>query len=73
MRIAAAHTQAQAHAQAYAHARAHARMHTIHNNHDVADVGVIYIYTPSGTWALIDDIGRFTGQLRLLDAADAPC
>tara|TARA_B100000795_G_scaffold172928_1_gene130398 strand:+ start:265 stop:411 length:147 start_codon:yes stop_codon:yes gene_type:complete len=48
-------------------------MHTIHNNHDVADVGVIYIYTPSGTWALIDDIGRFTGQLRLLDAADAPC
>lgn len=26
-----------------------------------------------GTWALIDDIGRFTGQLRPLDAADAPC
>jgi len=26
-----------------------------------------------GTWALIDDIGRFTGQLRPLDAVHAPC
>jgi len=34
---------------------------------------LMYIYTWPGTWALIDDIGRFTGQLRPLDAADAPC